>query len=721
MRENIDRIMVGVKTTREETQRMSSSVGQINKHFDNILSNQTAQLAKFVPFGQVVFDKVKSISDVFQSATFDTKKVQGDLTQVEQFIAAHEAKRRATGLKREKDEQTAMIKGYQSTAEHLRARINSETKYNELKLTGSKMLTNSVKQLEVSLGLMILGVKYSNELNRSMLTVNASFERRHQLMREILSVQAKTGATTSEVAETTRVLVGLGLHTRSNFASNLEIVTKMQQALGVSADSAGDMARVYSQLNASVSATADGISRVVTSTGLAADAAARFSAEIGRALLSLGLTRGEYEKVQEIVLDLEGRVQRAGGTPGAITELVNRMTTLEGFAQVGTQLGVSSPDMLATQEGMKSAVNRLSEIAERQLAGTTGVGRLAAKEALSQQFGVSGANIEALIRARKSENDVIDQGLDLNKQWSNAMADSGQSMHRLIGSLQSLAVQAVLPAVTAFNTLMSGLANLVGAVTAIPVGVTVAISLIMGTIALVAIPRMLLALTMLSRAITLRASEMFAASALTRGSAVGGVGGVAVRLLGALASFPALVVGLLLMIPAVMYMARIMDKSSRDDLARRRQLEFKEGSGQKLLGFRAAIASGDIESAQRYSKQAIQDSIRSGELKSTSEQIKNIVSEAMGANLMKLDTTMGSSGFENRLKVTDADVNRVVEQNKLLYSMVEMMKESAKRDEKAEKWEKQRSREKDIDDMFYDDSTLFFWAKFAGLNPGGTR
>lgn len=300
------------------------------------------------------------------------------------------------------------------------------------------------------------------QFNQDLIEANASYTHRNQLLKDTLMLQAQSGISFERATSAARALVHYGMDTEASFAANLEIVSKMEQGLGVSVNESARLASVVErQVKGSFEGVAKTIAQIVDDTALAGDEAARLSLNISTALgrLRPGLGAAGLPEVLRLVGRYEGALKEIGGQSGALTQLLTQLTTPEGIVGAGA-LGVN-PEFLATANGVENVITRFGKYGEMLVGQSQGWERQMRLQALAQQFSISADQANQLMLMVKRANEQQMGQISLQDRWKEQLNATNSGISRLTNSLWGLVQRGMLPVVNAVGFLVNKLADFV--------------------------------------------------------------------------------------------------------------------------------------------------------------------------------------------------------------------------------------------------------------------
>lgn len=377
-----------------------------------------------------------------------------------------------------------------------------------------------------------------NDTNGAIREGNMLLTQRYAILEKGLKVQAATGASTKTLNSAMAALINYGMESTDQYQSSLDIVVKMNKALGISTDMGAELAFLYSKMGRSTSSIASDISRIVDQTALAADEAARFAKELGRA--AIFLPKGSQSLDFQFLGKMEGYIKEQRGIQGELNKFAADIMSTQTGSMQGLFLGIQG-QQVATERGQRMMVERLSQLVAPAKA-MRDQGNLLGANMFLQQLSdmytggaLSPATLLALSDAYDQNNRAQQSTLDIEKRWAAELKDTGQMFGTLKNSMLGLMKEGLIPLVKATNwALSSVLMPLVKWITELSkssallkVGMT-SLAVIAGGTALLAVGRLTTAVVQLGIAATIAARQV-QANALAQGSQMmlPGIGGAA--------------------------------------------------------------------------------------------------------------------------------------------------------------------------------------------------
>lgn len=279
----------------------------------------------------------------------------------------------------------------------------------------------------------------------------------------IFQTTRSLGAPLASSMEAAKELARYGMEFYGDMQDNLETVTMMKDGLGVSAESAAELSAIVTRsLKVGFRDVADAIANTARDTGLSAQLATKFATQIARAAMIFrdGITK-EMPKVIGYVTRLEGLLQEVGGVAGGITDLITRLTTVEGMVGAA-MLGVSSPEFMATEAGAKQVMGGFADFAKNFLGDAAGWERTLRIQMLADMYGTTAQQVSGIVRAVELENKRLATQSGLEKTYRDQMAATGEGWNRLKNSLMAMLQEGLAPVLWVLNKVVNALATFVG-------------------------------------------------------------------------------------------------------------------------------------------------------------------------------------------------------------------------------------------------------------------
>ena len=123
-------------------------------------------------------------------------------------------------------------------------------------------------------------VDYSRQLNKELILANSSFETRYRLMSDVLAVSAATGISTKEVGDIMASLVANGQQYSQTLALDLQTSVLLHEGLGLSVEASSALVGNARRTHDSFSEVADVLTDIQERIGLSSEAAARMMLDI---------------------------------------------------------------------------------------------------------------------------------------------------------------------------------------------------------------------------------------------------------------------------------------------------------------------------------------------------------------------------------------------------------------------------------------------------------
>ena len=356
----------------------------------------------------------------------------------------------------------------------------------------------ALKYLGLSAALIANSVRQSGALNDALIKSNSLLSERYRLNALNYSISVRTGQSFSDVLETQKALVNAGLATNKNYSQIVETVTMLHGGLGLSVETATQLAVVVSnQVRGSFEKVSDLLANIVNQTSLTADEAARMAKELGT---TLSMTRGQaagglLPEMTKAVARYEDALKRMGGASGAFTKLVEKASGPQGFGMAG-MLGIQSPEMLTARGGIDTLMRNFKRLGDTMVGESQGWQRRMGLEALANIMGTSADEVNTMYLSLKNLNPAITDEINLRERYLQQTRDFGHSVSQLLTRLASLIERGLYPFVVLLNALFSALNRMIDGLVRIKY-----VPEILTTIAVTAIPLAVIALGSLIKAI----------------------------------------------------------------------------------------------------------------------------------------------------------------------------------------------------------------------------
>lgn len=352
----------------------------------------------------------------------------------------------------------------QTETNHYRRMINLEEK--RLKLKDSiHAVTGKQLALEyTTIRSLVESLKHGGEINESIIAANSAYKIRAELVDRIYQTQAKTGASLQQLLGAAKALASVWPKTRKDFGDVLQTVIEMEQGLGVSYDNSVQLARVFQlSLKTPVREIADQIAVITNSTSLAADEAARFATEVGKALRLLGPGgAGQIRETTKFVTMLAGRMQDAGGDAHEIVKMFSEMTkgTPEAFMLRG--LAGVTPQQIGTEAGSKAAFEGIDRIIKSIVTAAPGSSVYVAQlENASRILNISTETIRLWSDMLKKANEPLDEHAKLQQRWREQTEQANKALHRIHDSIVALIYRGLYPLLPPITKLFGAIADVI--------------------------------------------------------------------------------------------------------------------------------------------------------------------------------------------------------------------------------------------------------------------
>jgi hypothetical protein len=201
---------------------------------------------------------------------------------------------------------------------------------------------------------------------------------------------------------------------------------------------------------------------VAAQTGLAAEKAAQFAIEVGRALRLLGPTfRTDAAGVTKVIAGLAGRVQELGGNAQLVVNIFKRMSggTAEAFFMRGLA-GGATPGQLGTAGGTEAALRALSQRISSILTAPEGSPMYVAQlQAVAEMSQMAAEDVVDFQQAIRSLDTPLTEGQRLAKAYRDQTKLVGDSFKQMKVSLAAMTTEALLPTLQVLQPVVAGLAD----------------------------------------------------------------------------------------------------------------------------------------------------------------------------------------------------------------------------------------------------------------------
>lgn len=330
----------------------------------------------------------------------------------------------------------------------------------------------------------------AHEYNKALITANSNADQRFRLLYRTLDIQQQLGASTDDMADAAKNLVEYGGHLGANYQSNLKLITQMKLGLGVAANSAAEMAIVFTrQLQVGAEKVGDAIAQIAANTGLAAQKATSFAVEIGRALRLLGPSmRTEAAQVTKLIGTMAGRVEALGGSAESVVSVFKSLTS-------GSERGIMLRQMvgaplksMGTQQGVVDAMKGLDRLMQMRVTATEGTDQYAVQlEQLSEQVGVSAYDLINLRQVMQDWSKDTNMARTAQQAYAEQTRLAGESWKQIKSSLGAMIHEALLPFLQVLQPVVGTLADVIKAAANFkPLVMTLSVAMPLAAIAAVA-------------------------------------------------------------------------------------------------------------------------------------------------------------------------------------------------------------------------------------------
>lgn len=358
-----------------------------------------------------------------------------------------------TGFRKKRAEEAlgTTLRELEVTQRHLNLAIEVE-KYGKIRLGVLTAFVVAAQDLWIK----------TRAFNQDLLEANSSYEHREKLFRETLIASAQLGIGFGDVTKSAAALVHYGLDTSYTFATNVRLVSQLDQGLGIAVQESARLASIVEkQLKGSFESIANVLSDIVENTSLAGAEAVKLATAIGNVLgrLRPGLGAAGLPEVVRLVSKYESALKEISGQSGGFQQLMSQLTTPEGIVGAGA-LNVS-PEFLSTSKGVQTVMDRFAQYGEMLVGQSQGWERQFRLQALAQIFNVSADSANQMLIAIKHVNDEQVTEISLQDRWRNQLHATNSGISRLLNSLMALLNGAVYPVVFAVGAVTNKLADFV--------------------------------------------------------------------------------------------------------------------------------------------------------------------------------------------------------------------------------------------------------------------
>ena len=303
--------------------------------------------------------------------------------------------------------------------------------------------------LAAEAGLYALVLRDNAQLNRSMIEANSTLSTRFKLVDAVYQTQMATGASLDQLSSASRDLVAQGFEQKETFQSTLGIVVKMNSALGIGTQQGARLALVAKNIKTDFQGVANALATVIERTSITANEATRMAEQIGTSLLMLRQGGNADTLIREFSR-IEDAVKQAGGPVGEWSKMMEGMMTTSQGAMNAHLMGLS-PEALGKSGGSEEMFKRITTLIEKSTSGQGALGRIQIMEDWAAQLNTTPAMLNRMMEAQKKLNNQSKESIDLDKRWSNQMANSSETYRILYRSVMGLIHEAFLPLVTVTN------------------------------------------------------------------------------------------------------------------------------------------------------------------------------------------------------------------------------------------------------------------------------
>lgn len=301
----------------------------------------------------------------------------------------------------------------------------------------------------VFLSSMALAVKYSKEINESLIDANSSYAVRAKLSQQISSIQAVTGNEMADMAKAAKALTAYGFDIRDGFKDTLKTVVLMEEGLGVSYESSAKLAVITKRVGGNFTDIANSIARIKADTALTADEATRMAEQIGRAVMLLKPGSGTLlSQTTDYISRIAAALKELTGNGQGFVDMLASFTTEQGMMGAAT-LG-ATPDFLASPAMTKKVTENFVKYVNQQLSGTSGFQRMATIQLLAEQFNTSADVIANADEMLKKYNETQKNATGLQEQWRQQTAELTKTLSKIANSFRAVIQESLLPIINTF-------------------------------------------------------------------------------------------------------------------------------------------------------------------------------------------------------------------------------------------------------------------------------
>ena len=448
--EDVEAMVKSLRFFREDMMRIEKASGEIATNF--------TELAWQAKFGQ------RNLHDYIGEAI----RLPAPFREVS-FLLKHSREELTKTVEKQKELLRRAEETGDKEAEQLRKVFNLQTARLELQ-TRVRALTGKQLGLEF---LMIKGfqeaIKRSGEVNEAIISANSAYEIRKDLTDKIYETQIKTGASMQQTTAAARALASVWPKARPDFQSTLEVMIQMERGLGVSYENSAQLARVFElSLKIPVQEVADQIAIIANNTSLAADEAARFAIEIGKAVRRLGpdTASGAAEVVKRVTL-LAARMKDVGGDADEIVKTFTEMSKGTPQAFMLRAFAGVSPGQLQTGAGSETAFRGLGRFLNSIVTAREGTNAWTVQlEIASQILGMNTDSVALYQKMLKEANKPLDEHAKLLQRWREQTEQANQALGRIFNSIVALVQRAFLPAMPYITKFLGGIADFIAKIAA---------------------------------------------------------------------------------------------------------------------------------------------------------------------------------------------------------------------------------------------------------------
>jgi len=374
-------------------------------------------------------------------------------------------------------EQVAAQQELVQQAEQLAESTRKSAEFAEFKLEAHQRLRGPLTLLTTTAGILLGTYRslldYAVALNKSLEQANTSYRVRNEILTRGMEVMRRSGVAQGEVAEAARALVNYRLEESGSLGTNLDLMTKMNVALGVHYETSAKVATVYERtLGRGVQMVADTVARIAANTAIAAEKAADYAFHVARAVRLLGPgMRMESERITEVIANLAGRIQELGGDSETVLNLFQQMTSGTGMGLwLRGRAGVTAAELGTAggaEAGLRGVARAIRELVTADPERQTEL-YLFQLTAAGEAFGMTAHQIRDLLDAVDALNKPLSQQATLEKAFREQQAQTAKSVEQLRNAWRALINQAFMPIYPVIRSIIDAVTGLLRELTGHP-------------------------------------------------------------------------------------------------------------------------------------------------------------------------------------------------------------------------------------------------------------